>query len=343
MVRQALDAVAEQLEPNLALDALRAGDRGERDRCARRGRPKPANYSAFVFGLASACGESSVGGATSSAPSAGASALAPLVGDSSAGASLASGSATPLPRRHRLRPRLLRTAARRAPRQPRLRDWRLLAGLGFGSRFFGDRLFGRKIGGVGRRLLRGDFFGLGGHLDRRSLLGDLFRDGFAFRGRLGGRFLDRIGDYRLGLFLLRLGNGLFRRRIGGFFRFGGLLRTLFDALLGLLARLGLLRVVARGTLTDAGGIEEAQDAVRRLRADRQPMRDALGVELHALGRILRQQRVVGAELLDEAAVARRAAVGDDDAVIRALLGAAAGQANCKSHLSISFQCVRLFL
>ena len=42
------------------------------------------------------------------------------------------------------------------------------------------------------------------------------------------------------------------------------------------------------------------------------MRDALGVELHALGRILRQQRVVGADLLDEAAVTRIAAVGHDE-------------------------------
>ena len=65
---------------------------------------------------------------------------------------------------------------------------------------------------------------------------------------------------------------------------------------------GLLRA---GALADAGGVEEAQHAVRRLGADRQPMRDALGVELHALGRILGQQRVVGADLLDEAAVARR--------------------------------------
>ena len=58
------------------------------------------------------------------------------------------------------------------------------------------------------------------------------------------------------------------------------------------------------------------------------MRDALGIELHALGRILRQQRIVAAELLDEAAVARSAAVGDDDAVIGPLLGAATSEANC---------------
>ena len=78
--------------------------------------------------------------------------------------------------------------------------------------------------------------------------------------------------------------------------------------------------------------KEAQDAVGRLRADAQPVADAVGVELHALRRILRQQRVVGADLLNEATVTRIAAVGDDDAVIRPLLGAATGQANCYCHI-----------
>ena len=80
--------------------------------------------------------------------------------------------------------------------------------------------------------------------------------------------------------------------------------SLLGALLGLLARLGLLRVVARGALLDAGGIEEAGDAVRRLGADAQPVRDAVLVELHPLRVVLGQQRVVGADLLDEVAVAR---------------------------------------
>jgi hypothetical protein len=93
----------------------------------------------------------------------------------------------------------------------------------------------------------------------------------------------------------------------------------FDALLGLLARLGLLRIVARRALHDSGRIEESKHPVRRLRADRQPMLDPVGVHLHPLGRILGQKRVVGAELLDEAAVAWASAVGHDDAVIGPLL------------------------
>jgi hypothetical protein len=67
-------------------------------------------------------------------------------------------------------------------------------------------------------------------------------------------------------------------------------------------------------------------------ADRQPMRDAIRVELHALRRILRQQRVVGADLFDEATIARVAAVRYHDAVIGTLLGATTGQANCYCHI-----------
>ena len=73
----------------------------------------------------------------------------------------------------------------------------------------------------------------------------------------------------------------------------------------------------------SGGVEEAKHAVRRLRADAEPMLNTVGVELHPLGRILRQQRVVGADLLDEAAVASIAAVGHNDPIIGPLLGAAA--------------------
>ena len=107
-------------------------------------------------------------------------------------------------------------------------------------------------------------------LDRRSLLGDLLDDLLGLGGRLGGRFLDCFGDYSFGFFL-RLSRRLFGRRVGGGFSVGGLLGTFLDALLGLLARLRLLRIVARRPLADAGGVEEAQDAVGRLRADAQPM------------------------------------------------------------------------
>jgi hypothetical protein len=85
------------------------------------------------------------------------------------------------------------------------------------------------------------------------------------------------------------------------------IRTLFGALLGLLAGLALLRVIAGGTLLDAGGVEEAGDAIGRLRTDRQPMLGAIGVEHDALGVVLGEQRVVGADLLDEGAIARASA------------------------------------
>jgi len=55
------------------------------------------------------------------------------------------------------------------------------------------------------------------------------------------------------------------------------------------------------------------------------------VELEALGLVLRQQRIEIAEPLDEAAVARRAAVGDHDMIERPLLGARAGQPDFQGH------------
>src|SRR3546814_4260586 len=76
----------------------------------------------------------------------------------------------------------------------------------------------------------------------------------------------------------------------------------------LFARDGLVRVVARGAFLDARGVEEAGDAVARLGADAQPMLRAVGVELHALGIVLGEQRVVAADALDEAAVARAARI-----------------------------------
>src|SRR3546814_6676855 len=84
-----------------------------------------------------------------------------------------------------------------------------------------------------------------------------------------------------------------------------LLGPLLGALLGLLAGLGLVRVVARGALTHARRIEEARNAVGRLRADTEPMVRAIGVELDALLVVLGEKRVVIADPLDEAAVARR--------------------------------------
>ena len=68
-----------------------------------------------------------------------------------------------------------------------------------------------------------------------------------------------------------------------------------------IAFFGLLRGVALG---EAGGVEEAEHAVGRLRAHRQPMLDPLGLERDALLVALGQDRIVGADDLDEAAVAR---------------------------------------
>jgi hypothetical protein len=58
------------------------------------------------------------------------------------------------------------------------------------------------------------------------------------------------------------------------------------------------------------------------------MRDALLVERDALGVLARQQRIVGAELLDEAAVARAARIGHHDVEERPLLGAMTGHTDC---------------
>ncbi len=70
--------------------------------------------------------------------------------------------------------------------------------------------------------------------------------------------------------------------------------------------IGLLGIVALLALHDAGGIEEAGDAIGRLRALLHPVLDLLEVELEALFLVLRQQRIEVAETLDEAAIARRA-------------------------------------
>src|SRR6185369_17012952 len=102
VVRKAVDAVAEQLQPDLALDALRAGDRGERDpTLAAIAHAQALVSSASPSADSSAWGESSVAGAASSLPSAGAWADSPSsvasgwsATASSAGASSVSGSAT---------------------------------------------------------------------------------------------------------------------------------------------------------------------------------------------------------------------------------------------------------
>src|SRR4029079_12229505 len=73
------------------------------------------------------------------------------------------------------------------------------------------------------------------------------------------------------------------------------LRGGFGLRLTLLARHGLLRVVAGFALLDAGSVEETRHAVRRLRALGDPGLHLLNVELEARLVVLRQQRVEIAE------------------------------------------------
>jgi hypothetical protein len=73
-----------------------------------------------------------------------------------------------------------------------------------------------------------------------------------------------------------------------------------------------------------------------LRALDHPCLDLFQIELEPLGFFLRQERIEIAEPLDEAAVAGRAAVGDDDVIERPLLGAGTRHTDDKGH-SVSFR------
>src|SRR5471032_2473055 len=103
------------------------------------------------------------------------------------------------------------------------------------------------------------------------------------------------------------------------------------AFLRLLLGLGLLRIVVDAGLHQAGIGQELVHPVGRHGALADPGLGRFQIQLKTIGMIRRQQRIVEADLFDEAAVARIAAVGDDDVVVRAFLGAAAGKTNAKSH------------
>src|SRR6267142_7085197 len=107
------------------------------------------------------------------------------------------------------------------------------------------------------------------------------------------------------------------RRLGGGF---GLRFTL-------LARHGLFRIVARGAFCHAGGVEETRHPVRRLCALGEPGLDLVHVELQPRLVVLWQQRIEMPEPFDEAAIARKTRVGDDDVINRTLLGACASEAD----------------
>src|SRR5690606_19108052 len=92
-----------------------------------------------------------------------------------------------------------------------------------------------------------------------------------------------------------------------------------------------LRRIAAGFARDEAGVsEEASDAIGRQGTIGEPVLDALFVELHALA-VLGKHRVPGAELLDEAAVAGRTDVSNDNVVVRTLLGARAGETDFQCH------------
>src|SRR4029077_6233821 len=112
---------------------------------------------------------------------------------------------------------------------------------------------------------------------------------------------------------------------------------LLGARFAFLARDRALRIAALFPFHHARFIEKAQHPVGRQRALSKPSLDLLEIELEALGLVLRQQRIEMAEPLDEAAVARRAAVSDHDMMNRPFLRAGAGETDFQGHYCSSFQ------
>src|SRR3546814_658689 len=94
-----------------------------------------------------------------------------------------------------------------------------------------------------------------------------------------------------------------------------------------------MRPAGSGCRSSLGGLlVQVGDLVGHLRALPDPVLDALGVEFHALLGAS-GDRIVETHALDVAAVARAAAVGDDDVVEGALLRAATGEANLDHYSS----------
>ena len=85
-------------------------------------------------------------------------------------------------------------------------------------------------------------------------------------------------------------------------------------------------------LYEAGLVEEAHHPVGRRRALDEPRLDLVEIELESILGVLGDQRIEIAEPLDEAAVARRARVGNDDMIERTLLCARAGETDDERHL-----------
>src|SRR5438132_1571721 len=88
----------------------------------------------------------------------------------------------------------------------------------------------------------------------------------------------------------------------------------------------------RGLLRDLLRLlDQAADGVRGLRAMADPVSDAVEVEVPVLPRLF---RIVVADLLDEFAVARAAAVGDDDFVIRVVERTLSAESDGYCHNSV---------
>src|SRR5690606_25158787 len=171
------------------------------------------------------------------------------------------------------------------------------------------------------------------------LLDSLLDHVLAALGRLFGADRGHFLSRRFGRHVL--GGSFLGRRLCsclcGFLGLRSLGGPFLGALLGLLARFGLLRIVARSALLDARGIEEAGDAVGRLRTDAEPVAHSILVELHARSVILGEERIISADLLEIFAVARAARVRHHDAIIRPPLVAAPRKPDCYCHETLPFR------
>src|SRR3546814_12551532 len=98
------------------------------------------------------------------------------------------------------------------------------------------------------------------------------------------------------------------RSVGGgacsFLGFGSLGSPGFGAFHRLFTRLRLVRVVACGALHDAGGVDEAGNAIGRLRADAPPMLPAVAVQRPAPGLVLGPPWLLSADLSTATAIRR---------------------------------------
>lgn len=87
---------------------------------------------------------------------------------------------------------------------------------------------------------------------------------------------------------------------------GGLLGSFLGALYGLGLGLGAFLPLGHGS--QLGLAQKTGNTVGRLCANAQPIGDALAIELHAVGMAFVEHGVIGAQLFDETAITRRAAV-----------------------------------